>query len=550
VVALAPFTTRYATGGMVCSVDHLASSAGVAMLRAGGNAVDAAIATSAVLSVTTQHMCGMGGDLFALVHGPGMLVPAVLNSSGRSGSGASADRLRASGLTAVPRHGHVAAVPVPGCVDGWCALHERFGTLPLSSLLEPARALAADGFPVSPTLAGSARGMHRLVPEFDRSGSSADGDYPAGSDLFPGAVMRRPGVARTLAAIGAGGRSAFYEGVFGEGLLALGDGEYVESDLTHVNADWVTGLSLDVPAWGRTVWTVPPNSQGYLTLAGAWMASTLPDGWLPGGDPSDPQWAHLLVEVARQAGHDRIDALWEGADGAALLDPAVLADRRDRISRSGVASFADEGYAGGGTIYLCTADGSGMGVSFIQSNYSGFGSMLVEPSTRIFLQNRGAGFSLVPGHPAEYGPRRRPPHTLAPALVTSTATGALDCVLGTMGGDSQPQVLLQLLARRYASGGDRSIADPASSIAAARWVLAGAEVGYDVWQGRGAVRVAVEDHAPAGWFSGLDALGHRVVRSPSWGGDFGHAHLISFEASGSLAGAADPRSLGGVALGL
>jgi gamma-glutamyltranspeptidase/glutathione hydrolase len=136
-------------------------------------------------------------------------------------------------------------------------------------------------------------------------------------------------------------------------------------------------------------------------------------------------------------------------------------------------------------------------------------------------------------------------------MVTSMADGSLDCVLGTMGGDSQPQVLLQLLARRYASGGGdgAGVADPAASIAAGRWVLAGAEVGYDVWQERGSVRVAVEDHAPAGWFSGLEALGHRVVRSPSWGGDFGHAHLISLEPSGALAGAADPRSLGGVALG-
>jgi gamma-glutamyltranspeptidase/glutathione hydrolase len=383
-------------------------------------------------------------------------------------------------------------------------------------------------------------------------GNPATGDYPTGPDLHAGAVMRRPGVARTLAAIAAAGRSAFYEGEFGSGLLALGDGEYVASDLEHVNADWVSGLSLDVPAWGRTLWTIPPNSQGYLTLAGAWMASTLPDGWLP-TDPSDPQWAHLLVEAARQAGHDRIDVLHEDADGAALLDVEVLATRRDRIRRDAVARFGgSEGYAGGGTIYLCAADGAGMGVSLIQSNYSGFGSMLIEPSTRIFLQNRGAGFSLVPGHPAEYGPRRRPPHTLAPALVTSSADGSLDCVLGTMGGDSQPQVLLQLLARRYGSGGerDRAVADPAASVAAARWVLAGAEVGYGVWQEGGEVRVAVEDHAPDAWFSGLSALGHRVVRSPSWGGDFGHAHLISLEPSGSLAGAADPRSLGGVALGL
>jgi gamma-glutamyltranspeptidase/glutathione hydrolase len=549
VVALAPFATRYAVGGMVCSVDHLASSAGVAMLRAGGNAVDAAIATSAVLAVTTQHMCGMGGDLFALVHGPGFEVPAVLNSSGRAGSGASADRLRDAGLTSVPRRGDIAAVPVPGCVDGWCALHDRFGTLAMAELLEPARRLAADGFAISPTLAVSARGLAAV-------GGAGVGDYPSGDALFPGAVMRRPGVARALASVASSGRSGFYEGEFGEGLLALGGGEYVDSDLSTPNADWVSGLSVDVPAWSRRLWTIPPNSQGYLTLAGAWMASSLPS--FPFDDPSDPQWAHQLIEVARQAGHDRIDVLHEDAEGSELVSPSRLGPRRDAVSPSGVSVLGrPEGYAGGGTIYLCTADGSGMGVSFIQSNYSGFGSMLIEPSTRIFLQNRGCGFSLSPGHPAEYGPRRRPPHTLAPALVTHL-DGTLDCVLGTMGGDSQPQVLLQLLMRRYGggAGGDgaapagRGVGDPAASIAAARWVLAGAEVGYDVWQEHGEVRVAVEEHAPAAWFEGLAALGHRVVPSRSWGGDFGHAHLISFEPSGALAGAADPRSLGGVALGL
>jgi gamma-glutamyltranspeptidase/glutathione hydrolase len=534
VVALAPFATRYATNGMVCSVDHLASSAGIAMLRAGGNAVDAAIATSAVLAVTTQHMCGMGGDLFALVHAPGMDAPAVLNSSGRAGSGASAERVRAEGHTSIPRLHHIAAVPVPGCVDGWCALHERFGTLPLAQLLEPARQLAADGFPVSPTLAMSARRLPTVV-----AGDGA-ADYPCGDALRPGAVMRRPGVARTLAAIAGGGRSAFYEGEFGEGLLALGAGEFTAEDLQRVQAEWVDGLSIEVPGWSRRVWTIPPNSQGYLTLANAWIAAGL-EG-LP-ADPTDGAWPHLLVETARQAGYDRIDALWEGADGAALLEPSRLAARRDAIDPA-VAADLGSPVADGGTIYLCTADGSGMGVSFIQSNYAGFGSMLVEPSTRIFLQNRGAGFSLAPGHPAEYGPGRRPPHTLAPAMVTSVDGRTLDCVIGTMGGDSQPQVLLQLLVRRYLA-----VQDPARSIAAARWVLAGAEVGFDVWQAGGAVRVAVEDHAPPAWFDGLASRGHRVVRSPSWGGDFGHAHLISLEPSGALAGAADPRSLGGVALG-
>lgn len=530
--SLAPFPTRYATNGMVCSVDHLASSAGVAMLRAGGNAVDAAIATSAVLAVTTQHLCGMGGDLFALVYAPGMDEPAVLNASGRAGSGADPDRVRAEGHTTIPKIGHISAVPVPGCVDGWLALHERFGTLSMQQLLAPAMGYADDGFAIAPTLAMSARRLASM----DLPGAA---DYPTGDDLRAGAVMRRPGVGRALAAVVADGRAGFYEGEFGEGLLALGDGEYAASDLAANNAEWVPGLSLDIPAWGRRLWTIPPNSQGYLTLANSWIASglDLPD------DPDDGSWAHLLVETARQAGHDRLDVLHEHADGRVLLDEARLAARRDAIDPARAAVLGDA-YDPGGTIYLCTADGSGMGVSFIQSNYAGFGSMLIEPSTRIFLQNRGAGFNLVAGHPAEYGPRRRPPHTLSPALVTHL-DGQLDCVIGTMGGDSQPQVLLQLLARRYGPAAQ----DPGASLAAPRWVLAGAEVGYDVWQNRGDVRVAVEDHAPEAWFAGLETRGHRVVRQPAWSGDFGHAHLISLD-GGTLAGAADPRSLGGVAAAL
>jgi gamma-glutamyltranspeptidase/glutathione hydrolase len=204
-----------------------------------------------------------------------------------------------------------------------------------------------------------------------------------------------------------------------------------------------------------------------------------------------------------------------------------------------------------------------MGVSLIQSNYSGFGSMLIVPGVRIFLQNRGHGFSLVPGHPAEYGPRRRPPHTLSPALVTRTGDGSLDCILGTMGGDSQPQVLLQLLARRYSVPDPQS---PANALAAGRWVLAGAETGYDIWAagggdggaggrgdggagGRGDVRVAVEGHAPPSWLPRLAALGHDAFPSPAWSADFGHAHMIAFD-GGVLSGAADPRALGGSAAAL
>jgi gamma-glutamyltranspeptidase/glutathione hydrolase len=524
---------------MVCAVDRLAAAAGVDVLRAGGNAVDAAIATNAVLTVTTQHMCGLGGDLFALVSVPGAAAPLALNASGRAGSGADPARLRGAGHRAVPMHGDIAAVPVPGCVDGWVALSARLGRLPLASVLAPAEELARDGFPASPLLA-------RAAPSV--------ADLPGAEDFraatHPGAVVRRPGVARTLAAVASDGRDAFYRGEFGAGLRALGrrtdtPDEYDESDLATVGADWVEPLAVD--AWGSRVWTVPPNSQGYLTLAAAWVADRLP---LP-ADPADPLWAHLLVEAARVTSYDRVDVLHEHADGAALLDPQRLAARHALVAGDRAASLPAETYADGGTIYLCAVDSDRMGVSLIQSNAAGFGARIVEPSTGIFLQNRGIGFSLTPGHPAELGPRRRPPHTLSPALVTDAA-GRLEMVVGTMGGDAQPQVVLQLLARILAGG-----AAVEDAIAAPRWVLSGqppAGNGFDTWDAHGPVQVHVEAEAPPAWDAGLTERGHVVVRHPPAGYNMGHAHAIRVTAGAGLEGAglegaADPRAVVGAALG-
>jgi gamma-glutamyltranspeptidase/glutathione hydrolase len=515
--------TRYAPSGMVCSVDHLASSAGVAMLRSGGSAADAAIAASAVLAVTTQHMCGMGGDLFAIVHHE-RGAPSVLNASGRAGSGADPDRMRAEGHTMMPMTGDIRSVPVPGCVDGWLTLHERFGRLPLTTVLEPARGYAIDGFPASPILAWAASAVLDLP--------GAD-DYRAPGTIAPGTLVRRPGVARTLAAVAEGGREPFYSGEFGAGLLALGGGEYTRDDLARPNADWVDALGID--AWGRRVWTVPPNSQGYLTLAAAGMLQALD---LP-ADPAEPLWAHLLVEATRQAGFDRLDALFDGADGDALIAPDKLSARAAAIRPDAAAALPDPLQRAGGTIYLCAVDQRRMGVSLIQSNASGWGAHIVEPATGIFLQDRGIGFSLEPGHPAEYGPRRRPPHTLAPALVTTDA-GELAMVLGTMGGDSQPQIVLQLLARMLHAG-----QTPGAALAAPRWVLADVGGGdFGTWRSRGAVAVQLEASAPSAWRTGLEQRGHRTA-SPF---HVGHAHVIAVEGD-HLAGAADPRSLAEAAAG-
>lgn len=518
--------TFHAPHGMVCSVDHLASSAAVAILRAGGSAADAAVCASAVLAVTAPHLCGMGGDLFALVHRPGDGAPAALNASGRAGSGADPDRLRAEGHTRMPFTGDVRSAPVPGCVDGWLALHERFGRQPLSDVLAPAIAYAAEGFPASPLLAA-------VQPLLE--GLEGADDLLATRPLRPGDLVRRPGVALALAAIVEHGRAGFYEGAFGEGLLALGRGEYAPADLRRPLADWVEPLS--AAAWGKVLWTVPANSQGYLALLGAGIAEGLP---LPGG-PEDPLWPHLLVEAARAASHDREAVLHEHADLAPLLADDEVARRRALVDPE-VRSDLPTGVAPGGTMHLCAGDADGCAVSLIQSNASGFGAMVFEPSTGIGLHNRGIGFSLVPGHPAEYGPGRRPPHTLSPLLVTNP-DGSLAAAVGTMGGDSQPQILLQLLARWLHHG-----QPPGQAVAAPRWTLVGSS-GFDTWRTPDP-RVQLEHGAPPAWEVGLAERGHPVsVAPPQAAHAFGHAHLLAAHPAGGWAGAADPRAEVGAALG-
>ncbi len=516
-----PTPERVATNGMVASVNHLASEAGVAMLRAGGSAADAAIAANAVLAVTDQHLCGMGGDLFAIVSTGG--TPAVLNASGRAGSGASAQQLRDEGHTVMPFRDDIRSVTVPGCVDGWAALHKRFGRLPLADILAPAASLADEGFVPSYTGAMTRQFMSRLPGGDDYTGDSQ--------------TMRRPVVATTLRAIGTDGRDAFYGGAFGDGLLALGDGLYAKDDLAESQATWVEPVGVD--AFGHRVWGAPPNSQAYLALAATWIADglDLPD------DPNDPRWAHLLVEASRQAAFDRLEFLHEHADAQAFLDTA-LTDRRAAIDLHSAATLGDS-YRGGGTMCLSAVDSDRMGVTLIQSNASAWGSNLVEPNTRIFLHNRGTGFSLEPGHPAEFAPGRRPPHTLSPLMVTNP-DGSLRMSIGTMGGDSQPQILLQLLVRmlRHGERAERAVAD-------GRFVLASQDVpstGFDTWAHRGRVKVRVEANAPAAWVDGLRQRGHVVEEANAFDAGFGHAHVVDVDGD-ALVGGADPRSRSGSASG-
>ena len=528
---------------MVAAADQLAASAGIEALANGGSAADAAVAAGAVMAVVGPHLCGLGGDALAMVSAPGA-PPAALLAIGRAGAGSDAARLRAEGHRAMPLRGDVRSVQVPGAVDGWLALHERHGRLPLDVVLAPAIELAEEGFAASVMLALASHLVHE-VP--------GAGELCPGGPLAVGQRVRVPGVGRTLRAIARDGRDGFYGGEFGRGLLELGRGHFAPEDLTGNLAEWRTPLRQI--AWDHELWTVPAPSQGYLTLAGAAVAESVGLGT----DPDDPLWAHLLVEAWRAVGHDRPAVLFDGADGAGLLAAARLSAAAERVAadRAAPADVArGEGTVGpgvarvadGDTTHLCALDADGLGVSLTQSNALDFGSHLVEPATGIFLHNRGVGFSLVEGHPAEVGPGRRPPHTLSPMLVTGL-DGALTHLVGAMGGDAQPQIIGQLLARLL-----RSTQDPATAITAARLVLDAPAPGpFRLWWGDD-LGVLVEADAPPGWRAGLETRGHHVRPISAFDPvAVGCAQIIAVERDKSgghrLVGASDPRNPDGGAVG-
>ncbi len=506
---------------VAATVDVLATSAACEIFERGGSAIDAAIAANAVLSVTAPHLCGLGGDLLALVqtrHGA-----TVLNASGRAGSQSDPESLRTGGHAHIPFRHHMASVTIPGCVDGWAALSQRFGRLHLSEVLEPAIHLAADGFDLGPLLFTALDELdHVARPRFDELTTQATGI---------GAVIKRPGIARTLAAIGTDGRDSFYLGEFGAGLSGLAGSSITAEDLSADQASWQDPLTIEL--WDHTIHAAGPNSQAYLVLATILVASAvgIPD------DPDDPMWAHLLIEAALVAGHDRNEVLHEFADGRALLDAAAQRHRMIPMDR---ASQRRIRLVDGDTTAITTADAD-MAVSLIQSNAAGFGSWLVEPSTAINLHNRGIGFNLLAGHDNELRARRRPAHTLSPITFCSNDGSNVGSNVigsaGTMGGDAQPQILAQILTRLL-----HHRQSPAEVLSAPRWSLRGTTA-FDTWSARSSPTVMVE--ASSGWAQGLGALGHSVIEST---GVFGHANL-AWSSRQSLAAAGDPRSVIGAAAG-
>lgn len=450
-------TPAYGADGAIATPHYLASLAGANVLADGGSAVDAALAANLVLAVVWPNMCGPGGDLFAQVWTPADARLVALNASGRAGQAMTRDAYRARGLEHVPQRGPL-SVTVPGAVEGWFALHARWGKLDMPRVARDAVRLARDGFRLTPFVCGAIAGAADLLA---RQGGGAAVFVPNGRVPVAGERLVQADLARTLETIARDGPHALYGGSLGEQVLAFlgaAGGLLDAPDFLGHTAEWVEPIGVGYR--GLRVCQVPPNSQGIVLLEMLNMLDGLDLATLP---PAER--VHQLVERKQLAFADR-DA-WVGDPAGddvrfeRMLDPAWAAQRlggspasqaRGAATVGTRAASADgarqtapggAGPASGDTIYLCAADRDGMVVSLIQSLYASFGSAVHVPGTGITLHNRGFGFTLEAGHPNALAPGKRPRHTLMPGVALQDGQPWL--AFGTRGADGQPQTGLQVL---------------------------------------------------------------------------------------------------------
>jgi gamma-glutamyltranspeptidase/glutathione hydrolase len=499
--------------GVVATPHHLASEVGREILASGGNAVDAIVGANLALGVVTPYFCGPGGDLFAIVWDGRM--------HGYLGAGRAAARTSPAEVGA--RHdGHMPyfggdAVTVPGAVAGWAALLERWGTRSFGDLAAGARRLAEDGFTVSPH--GAARFAEgqawygRMAPWMAQYGAVEAGTH-----------FRQPASVRLLDRIAADGPDAFYRGPVATAIAAAvqeAGGTLTAEDLGAHAGEWCDPLTAAYR--DTTIAELPPPTQGVTVLEALRI--------LDGIDlPPDPvARTHLLVEAVKLALVDRDTHVGDPdamrVPAVALLTDAYVATRRDALDPARAADPPPGSPQRGGTAYLCAADRDGLLVSLIQSNFVGFGSGVFVPEWGVNLHNRGASFSLDPDRVNVLAPGKRPLHTLVPAL--ALRDGRPWTVFGTMGGDAQAQVHVQLLAGMVDDG-----VDPATAIAAPRW-----RVDPGSW------RLHVEARVPDAVVDGLRDRGHRIASAPPFDSSMGHAHAIRLGPDGYHAGS-DPRAEG------
>ncbi len=431
-----------ACNGMVATSQPLAAQAGLAVLQAGGNAVDAAIATVATLCVVEPSSTGIGGDAFALIWSARDQRLYGLNASGPAPAALTAQWIRNQGHDEVPAFGPI-PVTVPGSLRGWEMALERFGSMELPALLAQPIAYARDGFPVSEVIARSWRNSEEKM---NRHLDSRRVWLPDGRAPRPGELFRNPEFAATLQTIAAGGVDAFYEGPIARQIAATvqeAGGVLAETDLAAYRAEWVEPIAVDYRD-GFTFYEIPPNGQGLAAL----LAFNIVRGFdLPALDYHTVERVHLLLEAMKLA---FVDAQATIADPrhvqvpvTALLSEAYARERRAQIHMDqALRPRPGDPSRHGDTVYLTVADGAGNMVSWIQSLYMGFGSGLTAGSTGVQLQNRGANFSLTPGHPNEVAPGKRPYNTIIPGFITRE--GRPWASFGVMGGFMQPQGHLQV----------------------------------------------------------------------------------------------------------
>ena len=453
----------YAAGGMVATSQPLAAQAGLAVLQDGGNAVDAAIATAVALTVVEPTSCGIGGDAFALVWDGQQL--HGLNGSGCSPQSLTRDLLSQQGHREIPERGWL-PVTVPGAPAAWWDLHNRFGRLPFERLFEAGISYAEQGYPVSPVAQYIwQRAMIGLRE------SLADVEFGHWTDTFAssgrvpqvGEVWHSPEMATSLRAVAETGTESFYRGELARTIVAFSvatEGLLTEDDLAQHSSEWVDPISTCYR--GYDVWEIPPNGQGLTAL----IALNILEGFDLAAIPRESvESYHLQIEAIKLAFADArryiADPNHAEIPTAGLLDKGYAAQRRGLIGDQAALPEPGEPLRGG-TVYLCTSDSDGMMVSLIESVYYGFGSGIVVPGTGIALQNRGACFTLEPGHPNELAPGKRPFHTIIPGFLTRD--GEPVGPFGVMGGHMQPQGHVQVVLNSI----DHNL-DPQASLDAPRW---------------------------------------------------------------------------------
>jgi gamma-glutamyltranspeptidase/glutathione hydrolase len=436
----------WAEHGMVCAAQPLAVQAGIEILKAGGSAVDAAIATNACLGLMEPTANGLGGDLFAIVWDPKTGKVVGLNGSGREPLAATLEKVKAAAhADTIPLYSPLSWT-VPGACDAWFELHKRYGKLPMSQILMPAITYAEQGFPLSPVIAGD---WERSVTRFKDKPGFAQVFMPNGHAPNEGERFTNPVLGRTLRTLAGNGRDAYYKGPIAQAIVKFSQengGFFSLEDFAKHSSTWVEPISTDYRGW--TVWELPPNGQG---LAALQMLNILENFDLKSMGRESPDFWHVMTEAKKLAFADRAryyaDPEFVKTPVAALLSKDYAKERAKKIDLKRAALIDQPGefppLNRPETTYLCAADKDGMMVSLIQSNYTGFGSGYVVPTVGFGLQDRGAQFSLDPKHPNALAPGKRPFHTIIPAFVTKDGKPLM--AFGLMGGDMQPQGHAQVI---------------------------------------------------------------------------------------------------------